>query len=78
MRYRPILIEQLRTMGGTRFFVNVNTAVVPVQALTGQPLADGVVPPLGPVAAVPAPSTWAMMLAGLLFVGGRLRRMNEA
>ena len=42
-RFRPILIEQLRTMGGTRFFVNVNSATVPLQALTDQPLADGVV-----------------------------------
>lgn len=42
------------------------------------PLAEGVVPPLGPVPAVPAPSTWAMMLAGLLFVGGRMRRLNDA
>jgi hypothetical protein len=26
----PILIEQLHTMGGTRFFVNVNRGRVPV------------------------------------------------
>lgn len=43
VRYRPILIEQLRTMGGTRFFVNVNPAAVDVQALPAQPLADLVV-----------------------------------
>lgn len=42
-RFRPILIEQLRTMGGTRFFVAVNAAPVGVQALAGQPLADEVV-----------------------------------
>ena len=42
-RFRPILIEQLRTMGGTRFFVNVNPAPVLLQPLVGQPLADGVV-----------------------------------
>ncbi|GLS04554.1 two-component sensor histidine kinase [Chitiniphilus shinanonensis] len=28
--YRPLLIEQLREMGGTRFYVNVNSAPVPV------------------------------------------------
>ena len=42
-RFRPILIEQLRTMGGTRFFVNVNAAAVEVQAVPQQPLADLVV-----------------------------------
>lgn len=41
--FRPILIEQLRTMGGTRFFVNVNKGAVPVQALQGNDLADTVV-----------------------------------
>ncbi len=41
--FRPILIEQLRTMGGTRFFVNVNRAPVPLQALQGNDLADAVV-----------------------------------
>lgn len=32
-QYRPILIEQLRSMGGTRFFVNVNSAYVPIEAI---------------------------------------------
>jgi len=41
--YRPILIEQLRSMGGTRFFVNVNSAAVPVPSLGNEPLADLVV-----------------------------------
>lgn len=41
--FRPILIEQLRTMGGTRFFVNVNRARVPVTAVQGNPLVDAVV-----------------------------------
>ncbi len=41
--YRPILIEQLRTMGGTRFFVNFNRTPVPVTALAGNPLVDAVV-----------------------------------
>jgi signal transduction histidine kinase len=43
VKFRPILIEQLRTMGGTRFFVNVNAAPVDVQAVPSQPLADLVV-----------------------------------
>lgn len=43
VRYRPILIEQLRTMGGTRFFVNVNAQAVTVQALPRQGLVDLVV-----------------------------------
>lgn len=41
--YRPILIEQLRTMGGTRFFIHFNRALVPVSAITGNALADAVV-----------------------------------
>lgn len=41
--YRVILIEQLRTMGGTRFFVNVNTDAVAVAPLRGESLADLVV-----------------------------------
>ena len=37
--YRSLLIEQLRTMGGTRFLVFVNNAEVPVTQLAGQPMA---------------------------------------
>lgn len=37
--YRPLLIEQLRTMGGTRFLVFVNGAAVTVAPLPDQPLA---------------------------------------
>lgn len=37
-QYRPILIEQLRTMGGTRFFVNVNQSYIPVQAIQNNSL----------------------------------------
>lgn len=40
--YRPIVIEQLRTMGGTRFFVNVNTQKIPVTALRHNALVDSV------------------------------------
>ncbi|PVE05914.1 hypothetical protein H663_020175, partial [Limnohabitans planktonicus II-D5] len=41
--YRVILIEQLRSMGGTRFFVNVNSSEVPVIPLRQKELADLVV-----------------------------------
>ncbi|MFG6462094.1 ATP-binding protein [Roseateles sp. DXS20W] len=37
--YRPLLIEQLRTMGGTRFLVFFNNAEVNVAPLPGQPMA---------------------------------------
>lgn len=37
--YRPLLIEQLRTMGGTRFLVFFNSAAVTVPPLPGQPMA---------------------------------------
>ena len=37
--YRPLLIEQLRTMGGTRFLVFFNNAAVPVAPLPDQPMA---------------------------------------
>ena len=42
-QYRPVLIEQLRQMGGTRFFVNVNSERVPVQPIERSLLADTVV-----------------------------------
>ncbi|XZG70486.1 ATP-binding protein [Chitinibacteraceae bacterium HSL-7] len=36
--YRPLLIEQLREMGGTRFFVTVNDAPVTVAAISNEAL----------------------------------------
>ena len=42
-QYRPLLIEQLRTMGGTRFFVNVNRSEVPIVPLRDNTLVDAVV-----------------------------------
>lgn len=42
-KFRPILIEQLRTMGGTRFFINVNHARVPLNPISGNSLVDSVV-----------------------------------
>lgn len=41
--FRPILIEQLRTMGGTRFFVYFNRGQVPVKPITDNSLVDAVV-----------------------------------
>ncbi len=38
--YRPLLIQQFREMGGTRFFANLGTAPVDVQAMPPQPLAQ--------------------------------------
>jgi signal transduction histidine kinase len=38
--YRPIIIQQFRNMGGTRFFVNLNTAALDISKITPQPLAQ--------------------------------------
>ncbi|OYU26776.1 MAG: two-component sensor histidine kinase [Burkholderiales bacterium PBB2] len=40
--YRPLVIEQLRTMGGTRFLVFLNKGEVPTRALPDLPLARSV------------------------------------
>lgn len=40
--YRALIIQQLREMGGTRFFVNLNHAYVPVEQIRAQPLAQDV------------------------------------
>jgi len=42
-QYRPLLIEQLRQMGGTRFFVNVNRQHAPVTPIEDSLLARTVV-----------------------------------
>jgi hypothetical protein len=42
-QYRPILSEQLRTMGGTRFFVNVNKAKISLKPVQDNNLVDSVV-----------------------------------
>src|SRR5471032_1477878 len=41
--YRLLLIQQLREMGGTRFFVNLNQAYVPVQEIAPHALAGSVI-----------------------------------
>jgi signal transduction histidine kinase len=38
--YRALIIQQLREMGGTRFFVNLNHAYVPIEHIAPHPLAD--------------------------------------
>jgi len=45
--YRSLTIQQLREMGGTRFFVNLNHAYVPVKPIAAHPLADGVIATVG-------------------------------
>jgi signal transduction histidine kinase len=41
--YRPLVIQQFRDMGGTRFFVNVAAEPIALQALAPQPLADSAI-----------------------------------
>jgi len=45
--YRSLIIQQLREMGGTRFFVNLNHAYVPVEPIGEQPLARSVIDTVG-------------------------------
>ncbi|MFC5473768.1 ATP-binding protein [Paraherbaspirillum soli] len=45
--YRPILIQQLREMGGTRFFVNANSGPLIIHPIAAQSLADRVVEQVG-------------------------------
>ena len=45
--YRSLLIQQFREMGGTRFFVALNHAYVPVPGIGQQPLAQSALDTLG-------------------------------
>lgn len=45
--YRALIIQQLREMGGTRFFVNLNHAYVPVEQIAAHPLAQSVIATVG-------------------------------
>ncbi|MEC5162637.1 signal transduction histidine kinase [Janthinobacterium sp. CG_23.3] len=47
VNYRPILIQQFREMGGTRFFVNVNRAPLAIAAIEPLALAGTVVDNVG-------------------------------
>ncbi len=40
--YRPLVIQQLREMGGTRFFVNVNDSPIEVKGISSNPLPEKV------------------------------------
>ncbi|MYM27236.1 HAMP domain-containing protein [Duganella sp. CY15W] len=42
LSYRVLIIQQMREMGGTRFFVNLNHEYVPVKEMAPQSLADSV------------------------------------
>ncbi|WP_343730724.1 ATP-binding protein [Duganella sp.] len=42
LSYRVLVIQQMREMGGTRFFVNLNHAYVPVKEIAPHPLAHSV------------------------------------
>lgn len=46
-RYRSLLIQQFREMGGTRFYVGLNHAAVPVTQIAPNPLAEQVLATLG-------------------------------
>ncbi len=45
--YRLLIIQQLREMGGTRFFVNLNHAYVPIEQIAPHPLAQSVIDTIG-------------------------------
>ena len=45
--YRLLIIQQLREMGGTRFFVNLNHAYVPIVEIAPHPLAQSVIDTIG-------------------------------
>ena len=47
--YRPLVIQQFREMGGTRFFVNLNNAPVALRAIDDNPLATIAVAQVGRV-----------------------------
>ncbi|MBX9869276.1 MAG: hypothetical protein K2X63_05715, partial [Burkholderiaceae bacterium] len=38
--YRPLIIQQFREMGGTRFFININSAPITLPDFAQQELAD--------------------------------------
>ncbi|WP_338767521.1 ATP-binding protein [Massilia sp. METH4] len=45
--YRPLIIQQFREMGGTRFFANINRGPVPLRPLGPQELADAALEQVG-------------------------------
>ena len=61
--YRPLIIQQFREMGGTRFLVNINRAPVPVRALAGQELVDAALVQLRATLKEDLPNTPALRIA---------------
>lgn len=61
--YRALIIQQLREMGGTRFFVNLNRAHVPVEAIERHALADSVLATVGATLAADLPDSPRARLA---------------
>jgi signal transduction histidine kinase len=61
--YRMLIIQQLREMGGTRFFVNFNHAYVPVSQIKGYPLADSVIATVGATLKADLPHSPGFQLA---------------
>lgn len=63
LKYRPLMIEQLRGMGGTRFFVTVNHAAVPVRAIPAQSLSTLVGQTIGATMQQELPHTGQVRIA---------------
>lgn len=62
-RYHPIIIQQFREMGGTRFFANINRAPVTVPAIDDQPLAAAALQQVRTTLAASLPAGHALTLA---------------
>ncbi|AKJ26776.1 histidine kinase [Caldimonas brevitalea] len=63
VNFRPLLIEQLRTMGGTRFFVFMNREPVKVEPVQGEPLAQRVAQTIANTLREQAPVDGALRVA---------------
>ncbi|WP_373896807.1 sensor histidine kinase [uncultured Massilia sp.] len=61
--YRTLIIQQLREMGGTRFFVNLNHAWVPVEEIGANPLARSVLATVGATLKADLPNSPGFRLA---------------
>lgn len=61
--YRPLIIQQFREMGGTRFLVNINRGPLPVRTLAGQELADAALAQLRVTLKEDLPNTPELRLA---------------
>jgi signal transduction histidine kinase len=61
--YHPIIIEQFREMGGTRFFATINRAPVWIAAIEPQPLAERAVRQVSTTLATALPSARSLRVA---------------